>query len=76
MGGVLCVLDKWVAGILGSFAVAPCAGAGIEICALCYNEDIAHVAPCAGAGIEIRQESKPIKGTAVAPCAGAGIEIC
>ncbi len=38
---------------LGSFAVAPLAGAWIEIVCYCINKIILNVAPLAGAWIEI-----------------------
>ena len=56
-------------------AVAPCAGAGIEILHTNLREGAIIVAPCAGAGIEIAQLHFLPLIAGVAPCAGAGIEI-
>ena len=75
MGGVLCVLDKWVAGILGSFAVAPCAGAGIEINHFNPSFPAAMSPPARGRGLKYASGSAYVDKTNVAPCAGAGIEI-
>ena len=62
---------------LGCFAVAPYAGAWIEIFKKSYDEILAQVAPYAGAWIEICKhywESGNASHT-VAPYAGAWIEI-
>ena len=61
--------------LLYKFAVAPCAGAGIEISILGYFFPVHQVAPCAGAGIEIVPFKLTNATSYVVPRAGAGIEI-
>ena len=56
-------------------AVAPFAGAWIEICPVVESLRITFVAPFAGAWIEILSTSRPIVSNSVAPFAGAWIEM-
>ena len=61
---------------LDIFAVAPRAGAGIEIDRQEGHLPQGTVAPRAGAGIEISYDGLHCRRLPVAPRAGAGIEIC
>ena len=60
---------------LGSFAVAPLAGAWIEIINLSFKPNGYIVAPLAGAWIEISVFGQDGTAAEVAPLAGAWIEI-
>ncbi len=60
---------------LDIFAVAPRAGAGIEMDTSWQGLAWDNVAPRAGAGIEIRLALLAFQAALVAPRAGAGIEI-
>ncbi len=61
--------------VLYNIAVAPLAGAWIEISSIMVNSLIFSVAPLAGAWIEILPRHQDLVSSCVAPLAGAWIEI-